>query len=222
MDRDGYISNGELFQVLKMMVGNNLKDNQLQQIVDKTILFHDKDGDGKISMTHLGASMYHFLGCRAYRSSQENGTRKYLIRILPKSCFDKTWIDIYKKDFILVINWIRFDEHMRSGLYNSNPISTGHLILKDARIFKAKNSKKDIYMIMGQVNAPIDDIEQEKCFFRVVMRLFFVLKNATTFQDRTSSGTYKVYIWLENRKDMKKAKKHVMKFLENVRRETSN
>uniref|UniRef100_A0A1I8B4U4 Calcineurin subunit B type 1 n=1 Tax=Meloidogyne hapla TaxID=6305 RepID=A0A1I8B4U4_MELHA len=49
MDRDGYISNGELFQVLKMMVGNNLKDTQLQQIVDKTILFHDKDGDGKIS-----------------------------------------------------------------------------------------------------------------------------------------------------------------------------
>jgi Ca2+-binding EF-hand superfamily protein len=32
-----------------MMVGNNLKDTQLQQIVDKTILFHDKDGDGKIS-----------------------------------------------------------------------------------------------------------------------------------------------------------------------------
>ena len=25
-----------------MMVGNNLKDAQLQQIVDKTILFHDK------------------------------------------------------------------------------------------------------------------------------------------------------------------------------------
>lgn len=25
MDRDGYISNGELFIVLKMMVGNNLK-----------------------------------------------------------------------------------------------------------------------------------------------------------------------------------------------------
>ncbi|KAI6212871.1 hypothetical protein M3Y94_00080400 [Aphelenchoides besseyi] len=49
MDRDGYISNGELFQVLKMMVGSNLKDTQLQQIVDKTILFHDKDGDGKIS-----------------------------------------------------------------------------------------------------------------------------------------------------------------------------
>ena len=49
MDKDGYISNGELFQVLKMMVGTNLKDTQLQQIVDKTIIFADKDGDGKIS-----------------------------------------------------------------------------------------------------------------------------------------------------------------------------
>lgn len=37
MDRDGFISNGELFQVLKMMVGSNLKDTQLQQIVDKTM-----------------------------------------------------------------------------------------------------------------------------------------------------------------------------------------
>ncbi|KER26204.1 hypothetical protein T265_06487 [Opisthorchis viverrini] len=49
MDKDGFISNGELFQVLKMMVGNNLKDTQLQQIVDKTIMFADKDGDGRIS-----------------------------------------------------------------------------------------------------------------------------------------------------------------------------
>ena len=49
MDRDGYISNGELVLVLKMMVGNNLKDGQLQQIVDKTIMEADKDGDGKLS-----------------------------------------------------------------------------------------------------------------------------------------------------------------------------
>ena len=56
IDRDGYISNGELFIVLKMMVGNNLKDVQLQQIVDKTIMEADKDGDGKISFqefTHM-------------------------------------------------------------------------------------------------------------------------------------------------------------------------
>lgn len=49
MDRDGYISNGELYLVLKQMVGNNLKDQQLQQIVDKTIMEADKDGDGKLS-----------------------------------------------------------------------------------------------------------------------------------------------------------------------------
>lgn len=49
IDGDGYISNGELFQVLKMMVGNNLNDVQLQQIVDKTILEGDLDKDGKIS-----------------------------------------------------------------------------------------------------------------------------------------------------------------------------
>ena len=29
MDKDGFISNGELFQVLKMMVGNNLKGMEL-------------------------------------------------------------------------------------------------------------------------------------------------------------------------------------------------
>ena len=49
IDCDGFISNQELFQVLKMMVGTNLTDVQLQQIVDKTILEADSDRDGKIS-----------------------------------------------------------------------------------------------------------------------------------------------------------------------------
>ncbi|CAI8037446.1 Protein phosphatase 2B regulatory subunit cnb-1, partial [Geodia barretti] len=49
INQDGFISNGELFQVLKTMVGNNLTEKQLQEIVDKTILYADKDGDGKIS-----------------------------------------------------------------------------------------------------------------------------------------------------------------------------
>lgn len=48
MDRDGYISNGELYLVLKMMVGNNLKDQQLQQIVDKTIMEADTDGSAPL------------------------------------------------------------------------------------------------------------------------------------------------------------------------------
>lgn len=70
MDKDGYISNGELFQVLKMMVGNNLKDTQLQQIVDKTIIHADTDGDGKISFEEFcavsklyGFFKYLFLVC---------------------------------------------------------------------------------------------------------------------------------------------------------------
>ncbi|XP_014194960.1 calcineurin subunit B type 1b isoform X1 [Haplochromis burtoni] len=56
MDKDGYISNGELFQVLKTMVGSNLKDTQLQQIVDKTIIGADKDGDGRISFEEFCAT----------------------------------------------------------------------------------------------------------------------------------------------------------------------
>ena len=32
-----------------MMVGKNLSNSQLQQIVDRTILYLDKDADGRIS-----------------------------------------------------------------------------------------------------------------------------------------------------------------------------
>lgn len=53
IDRDGYLSNGELFIVLKMMVANNLQDDQLQQLVDKTIMEADKDGDGKLSFNEF-------------------------------------------------------------------------------------------------------------------------------------------------------------------------
>jgi serine/threonine-protein phosphatase 2B regulatory subunit len=49
IDKDGYISSNELYHVLKQMVGNNLKEAQLQQIVDKTMIYADSDGDGKIS-----------------------------------------------------------------------------------------------------------------------------------------------------------------------------
>jgi len=57
IDNDGYISNGELFTVLKGMVGENLNDVQLQQVVDKTILFADKDGDGKLSKEEFNEVM---------------------------------------------------------------------------------------------------------------------------------------------------------------------
>ena len=47
---DGFISNEELFKVLKMMTGDNLTDMQLQQIVNRTILYLDKDCDGRIGL----------------------------------------------------------------------------------------------------------------------------------------------------------------------------
>lgn len=49
LNNDGQISNGELFQLLKLMVGNNLTDVQLQQLVDRTFQTVDNDLDGLIS-----------------------------------------------------------------------------------------------------------------------------------------------------------------------------
>ncbi|GAV05525.1 hypothetical protein RvY_15643 [Ramazzottius varieornatus] len=52
-DRDGFISNADCFRVLKMMVGENLTDVQLQQAVDKSIIYHDKDADGRLSFNEF-------------------------------------------------------------------------------------------------------------------------------------------------------------------------
>ncbi len=49
MDEDGFISNGDLFKTLKLMVGNNLTNRQLQQLVDRTIIEADDDKDGLIN-----------------------------------------------------------------------------------------------------------------------------------------------------------------------------
>ena len=56
-------------QVLKIMVGNNLKDTQLQQIVDKTILFHDKDNNGKINFEEF-CQVFTALNCTALHFSK--------------------------------------------------------------------------------------------------------------------------------------------------------
>ena len=42
------------------MVGNNLTEKQLQQIVDKTILYADKDGDGKISFEEFRSVSWYY------------------------------------------------------------------------------------------------------------------------------------------------------------------
>jgi len=57
---DGFITGDELFQILKMMVGNNLSDTQLHSIVEKTILDADKDEDGKISFQEFSTVLDDF------------------------------------------------------------------------------------------------------------------------------------------------------------------
>ncbi|OBA27880.1 EF-hand [Hanseniaspora valbyensis NRRL Y-1626] len=49
IDNDGYISNGELFIVLKMMLGDNLSDEHLQDLVDRAIMEADVYNDHMIS-----------------------------------------------------------------------------------------------------------------------------------------------------------------------------
>jgi len=49
INMDGFITNGDLFNTLKILVGDNLTDIQLQQLVDRTLLAADKDMDGRIS-----------------------------------------------------------------------------------------------------------------------------------------------------------------------------
>ncbi|KAG5306033.1 CANB2 protein, partial [Acromyrmex insinuator] len=88
MDNDGYISNGELFQVLKMMVGNNLKDTQLQQIVDKTILFADKDEDGRISFEEFCSVSNTFTSCNVNSISY---TFYCCFRLLAIQIFIRKW-----------------------------------------------------------------------------------------------------------------------------------
>ncbi|KAK2964875.1 putative Calcineurin subunit B [Blattamonas nauphoetae] len=57
VDGDGFISNGELFYVLKMMTGANMSDAAIQQLVDRTILDTDTSGDGHISFEDFSLSM---------------------------------------------------------------------------------------------------------------------------------------------------------------------
>lgn len=53
IDNDGYISNGELFIVLRLMVADSLTDVQLQELVDRTIMEGDSDGDGRLSFAEF-------------------------------------------------------------------------------------------------------------------------------------------------------------------------
>lgn len=53
LDRDDKISRDELLQVLRMMVGVNISDEQLGSIADRTIQEADTNGDNSISFNEF-------------------------------------------------------------------------------------------------------------------------------------------------------------------------
>jgi len=55
VDGDGMIGNSDLYSVLKTMVGSNLSEVQLQQLVDRTLRQGDKDMDGKLNYEEFKA-----------------------------------------------------------------------------------------------------------------------------------------------------------------------
>jgi serine/threonine-protein phosphatase 2B regulatory subunit len=59
LNKDGYVCNGDLYRVVKMMAGDNLSPAQLQQLVDRTIRDWDKDMDGKLNFDEFKAAMSH-------------------------------------------------------------------------------------------------------------------------------------------------------------------
>ncbi|XP_044291376.1 calcineurin B homologous protein 2-like [Varanus komodoensis] len=56
-DKDGKISRGEMLQLLRMMLGLQVTDEQLECITDRTIQEADRDGDGAISFEEFAKSV---------------------------------------------------------------------------------------------------------------------------------------------------------------------
>lgn len=74
------------------MVGNNLKDTQLQQIVDKTILFADKDDDGKINFEE-------FCTVRSVSSKIFSTNIVPTCRLLETQISTRKWLLMFKREF---------------------------------------------------------------------------------------------------------------------------
>ncbi|XP_062996246.1 calcineurin B homologous protein 2-like [Elgaria multicarinata webbii] len=56
-DKDGKISRAEMLQVLRMMIGIQVTDEQLECITDRTVQEADKDGDNAISFEEFAKSV---------------------------------------------------------------------------------------------------------------------------------------------------------------------
>ena len=59
MNHDGFLDQKELFQVIKMMVGKELEEDELNQLVEKTIKECSSRGDDKISYEDFHDAVAH-------------------------------------------------------------------------------------------------------------------------------------------------------------------
>ncbi|XP_032316745.1 calcineurin B homologous protein 2 isoform X2 [Camelus ferus] len=57
LDRDGKISRHEMLQVLRLMVGVQVTEEQLESITDRTVQEADEDGDGAVSFLEFTKSL---------------------------------------------------------------------------------------------------------------------------------------------------------------------
>ncbi|XP_004373397.1 calcineurin B homologous protein 2 [Trichechus manatus latirostris] len=57
LDRDGKISRHEMLQVLRLMVGAQVTEEQLESIADRTVQEADEDGDGAVSFLEFAKTL---------------------------------------------------------------------------------------------------------------------------------------------------------------------
>lgn len=57
LDRDGKISRHEMLQVLRLMVGVQVTEEQLESIAERTVQEADEDGDGAVSFLEFAKSL---------------------------------------------------------------------------------------------------------------------------------------------------------------------
>ena len=57
INKDGFISENELFEVMKTMVGDNVRDLTLKEMVKSTIMDGDTTGDGKLTFNEFRTIM---------------------------------------------------------------------------------------------------------------------------------------------------------------------
>jgi hypothetical protein len=60
-DEDGFIDKNDMFALMKLMIGNELSDAQISEIVEKTLQDLDEDKDGKLSFEEFSKVNHTFL-----------------------------------------------------------------------------------------------------------------------------------------------------------------